>query len=65
MRKVWVYRIYIDLPNGRTIIRTVRIAAKDEAQRDKLFEMWYSIADRKELIEVIEPPKKQASNFAK
>ncbi len=58
MRKVWVYRIYIDLPNGRTFIRTVRIAAKDEFQRDKLFDLWYSVADRKELIEVIAPPEK-------
>lgn len=55
---VWIYKIYIDLPNGRTIKRTVRIAAKDEAQRDKLFNLWYSVADRKELIEVIAQPEK-------
>lgn len=52
--KVWVYKIYFDLPTGRTLVRTVRIAAESEDHRDKLFELWYGGVDRKELIEVID-----------
>ena len=52
--KIWIYKIYINLPTGRTLVRTVRIAAENEEKKDKLFDLWYSIADRKELIYVID-----------
>lgn len=52
--KIWIYKIYINLPTGRTLVRTVRIAAENELKCNKLFELWYSIADKKELIGVVE-----------
>ena len=56
--KIWIYKIYINLPTGRTLVRTARIAAENEEKIDKLFDMWYSIADRKELIDVIDVSEK-------
>lgn len=31
--KIWIYKIYINLPTGRSLVRTVRIAAENEEKK--------------------------------
>lgn len=51
--KTYKYRIEIDLPTGQTMRRIAKIHAENQEECDRLFNLWYSIADRKELIEII------------
>lgn len=52
--KNYKFRIFISLPNGRTVSRVVNIKADSECECNRLFSLWYSIADRRELIDVTE-----------
>ena len=51
--KNYKFRIFIDLPTGRTISRIASIKADSDSECDRLFYLWYSIADRRELIDVV------------
>lgn len=50
--KNYKFRIFIDLPTGRTISRIANIEADSDSECYRLFSLWYPIADRWELIEI-------------
>ena len=50
--KNYKFRILIDLPTGKTVSRIVNIQADSDSECDRLFYLWYSFADRRELIEI-------------
>ena len=52
--KTYKYRYWIYLPSGKVITRICKIYADNQEECDRLFDLWYSVADRKELIEITE-----------